>query len=277
MPGRRDAVRVLVLSDSHLSAGAPEAMANWAAAAGLASGVELVVHAGDLTLDGAEHDADIECARQLLDRLPVPWMAVPGNHDIGDNPGSGGGPEVGRARLSRWQEDIGADHWAVEVGGWTLVGINAQLFGSTLAEAGEQWSWLNDCLNAQPREQPVALISHKPLDASVDELAGSPSYRFVPAPGRQDLTNLLDGVRCPLVVSGHVHQSRILDRSRRHVWAPTTWAVLPEWAQSTVGVKRCGALWLELGSDGEARIEFLEPPGLKQLTLGDDLPDPYLS
>ncbi len=85
---------MLVVSDSHLSERAAEAGANWMAVTALAEHVELVIHAGDLTLDGARNPADLKYARRMLDGLPVPWVAIPGNHDVGDNPGSSEGPAV---------------------------------------------------------------------------------------------------------------------------------------------------------------------------------------
>ena len=76
--------------------------------------------------------------------------------------------------------------------------------------------------------------------------------------------------------AGHVHQFRVLQTGRsRHVWAPTTWAVLPEAAQPTMGVKQCGVLCLELGGDDELDAELTTPPGMLQLTLLEDIPDPY--
>jgi hypothetical protein len=44
-----------------------------------------VVHVGDLTLDGAHQPDQLPRARARLERLPVAWRSVPGNHDIGHN------------------------------------------------------------------------------------------------------------------------------------------------------------------------------------------------
>ena len=41
---------------------------------------DLVIHLGDLSLDGAGNAADLRHGRIQLDRLPVAWHAVPGNH-----------------------------------------------------------------------------------------------------------------------------------------------------------------------------------------------------
>ena len=76
-----------------------------------------------------------------LDRLPVPWHAVPGNHDIGDNPwpGAPGDFTVDAGRCQRWLDIVGADHWSLTVNGWTLLAINAQLPGSGLEAEARQW------------------------------------------------------------------------------------------------------------------------------------------
>src|SRR5579859_7884059 len=100
------ATRVILVSDTHLSASAPQALANWDAALGYigACAPELVIHLGDLSMDGAGNAADLRYGRAQLDRLPVPWRAVPGNHDIGDNPrpGTPAGSAVDVGRRQRW-------------------------------------------------------------------------------------------------------------------------------------------------------------------------------
>lgn len=270
----------MVVSDSHLSERAPEAEANWSAAARYVpeSGANLVIHAGDLSLDGAHHGDDLARSRRWLEQLPVPWLVVPGNHDVGDNPGPAAGTHVSEDRLDRWRRAIGPDHWYREVGPWMLIGVNAQLFGSELPAESEQWRWLTDVLGDQ-RERPILLVSHKPLTSSDHELATSPGYRFIPQPDRRRLEAILSGRSVPLVLSGHVHQHRVLTglgaEQRRHVWAPTTWAVLPEHAQATVGLKRCGVLVVVLGESGVSEVRMVEPEGIAQLTLTTDIADPY--
>jgi 3',5'-cyclic AMP phosphodiesterase CpdA len=272
--------RVVVIADSHLSERSPEAEANWDAVANHARavGAHLVVHAGDLTLDGVEAPEELPFARRRLDELGLPWVAVPGNHDIGDNPGVSAGPEITTERLERWRDTIGADWWAVDLDGWTLLGVNAQLFGSDLPAAAAQWKWLEDELGEERSNRAVLFVSHKPLTAPAAELDAAPPYRFVPRAAGDRLSTLLSGRDVPLVVSGHVHQFRRLDLDdRTHVWAPTSWAVLPEQAQPTFGEKRCGVAALTLGDDdqGAVTVELVEPVGMRQLTIGVDIPNPY--
>ena len=78
------------------------------------------------------------------------------------------------------------------------------------------------------------------------------------------------------VVVGYIDDFRILDfDDRRHVWAPTTWAVLPDSVQRAIGAKRCGVVSLSLPVSGHADISLVEPPGISQLTVTREVPNPY--
>lgn len=276
-------VAVAVVSDSHLSARTPEAIDHWdAVVAHLAElAPDVVVHLGDLTLDGPGRPEELAAARHLLDRLPAPWHAIPGNHDIGDNLWHGHPDDhaVSEVGVERWRAAIGPDWWAVDVGGWTLVAVDAQLLGSGLDAEAAQWAWLETTLAAISPSRPLLFLSHKPLTASADELAASPSHRFVPPEAAHHIHRLLAGRPVGAVVSGHVHQHRRLDiDGRAHLWAPTTWAVLPDEIQPVLGTKASGILLLELEDDGgRASVvpTFQVPVGLRQLTLLDDIPNPY--
>jgi 3',5'-cyclic-AMP phosphodiesterase len=274
--------RVILVSDTHLSASAPQAQANWDAVVSYvgACAADLVIHLGDLSLDGARNAADLHHGRAQLDRLSAPWRAVPGNHDIGDNPWPGAlaGSAVDAARHQRWLDIVGADHWSVTVSGWIVLAINAQLLGSGLAAEAAQWSWLEEQADRHRGRQPVALITHKPIAATGAELAAAPPFRFWPPPARDRLACLLGGTPPALVMSGHVHQYRPLRLDGTdHLWVPTTWAVLPDHVQPVLGAKRCGIVSLTLTTGTPAQQEFTEPHGLEQLTLAVDLPDPYHS
>jgi len=271
-------LRLAVVSDTHLSRRTPEAQANWTAVVDhlAATRPDFVVHAGDLALDGPGDPDDLAGARGQLDRIPVPWGAVPGNHDIGDNPRADQPPDqaVDAEHRRRWLDTIGPDWWTVDVDGWTIVGIDAQLFGSGLDAEAEQQEWLDAQL--ERADGTVVLVTHKPITGPDDELASAPPYRFVPEPARSWLVDRLAGGGVPLVVSGHVHQFRVLDLGGlRHAWAPTTWTVLPAEMQPTFGVKRGGILTVELGADGLGEPSLVEPAGFTQLTLVRDVPNPY--
>ena len=272
--------RVILVSDTHLSPAAPEAQANWEAVLGYVAMTvpDFVIHLGDLTLDGARDPGQLADGRRQLDRLPVPWHAVPGNHDIGDNPWPGAPPDsiVDTGRHQRWLDVVGADQWSLTTEGWMLLGINAQLLGSGLEAEARQWSWLEDMIGHRRDSQRIALIAHKPVAAADAEMAAAPAYRFWPEPACHRLGRVLAGSPPALVLSGHVHQFRRLRLGGTdHLWVPTTWAVLPDHAQPVLGTKRCGIVSLTLASDTPPQPRLIEPDGIAQLTLTKDLPDPY--
>jgi 3',5'-cyclic AMP phosphodiesterase CpdA len=274
------AARVIFVSDTHLSPDAPEAQDNWAAVVRHidAAAPDLVIHLGDLSLDGARNPADIDYARRQLDLLPVAWHAIPGNHDIGDNPFPGA-PEsmtVTDARRQRWLDAIGPDYWSLNLPGWVLLAVNAQLAGSGLASEASQWLWLADRLARVSSGQRIALLTHKPITAGDAEVAEAPPYRFWPPAASSRLAEEFEGESVALVVSGHVHQSRILSMDgTQHLWVPTTWAVLPDHAQAVLGAKRAGIMSLEFGTGLPVRPDFHEPAGIRQLTMTADIPDRY--
>jgi 3',5'-cyclic AMP phosphodiesterase CpdA len=272
--------QVIVVSDTHLSPRVAESDLNWSSVLRYVASAQpdLVVHTGDLSMDGAHDQADLEYARSRLDRLAVPWLAVPGNHDVGDNPsGAARDPEmIDVGRRERWLSVVGPDRWTADLDGWRLIGVNAQLFGSGLAAEADQWAWLAAEFRAAPASFRHALVMHKPVAAPVSEMAGAPAYRFIPAAARSRLADLARARPVDLVLTGHVHQYRELCfDGTTHLWAPTTWAVLPETAQPTFGLKRSGILVVGLAGAGDPRHAFVEPDGLRQLTLTADVPNPY--
>jgi hypothetical protein len=124
--------------------------------------------------------------------------------------------------------------------------------------------------------RPVLFVTHKPIDAPPSELAAAPPYRFLPTGERAQLWARLRRRGVPMVVSGHVHQYRLLDLGgMQHAWAPTTWSVLSDDVQPVFGAKRCGVLAVELASNGTAVASLIEPVGVAQLTLGVDIANPY--
>jgi hypothetical protein len=271
--------RVVLVSDTHLSRRAPQAQENWNAVLRYVeeTAPDAVIHVGDLSLDGAHESEDLRHAHQQLRHLHVPWHAIPGNHDIGDNPfpGAPGGSAVTADRLERWLDVVGADHWSLTVGGWTLLGINAQLIGSGLKAEERQWAWLGQQVSGCG-DNALALVTHKPLAAPDAELASAPPYRFVPPAGRRRLADLFAGRALGLIISGHVHQYRLLRLDgTEHLWVPTTWAVLPDRVQPVFGAKTCGVVTLQLRPGEPPEHAFAAPRGISQLTITGDVPDPY--
>jgi 3',5'-cyclic AMP phosphodiesterase CpdA len=268
--------RVVVVSDSHLTARVANTDRNWEAALRHidAAAPDLVIHVGDLSMNGTHDPQDLRHGLAQMKRVPAPWRVVPGNHDIGDTNSALIDPDdvVTADRVARWNDLFGPDRWAVDLDRWRLVGVNAQLFGTGLPGEAEQWDFVDDALNGtHPTDQRLLFVTHKPIAAPEPELAGGPPYRFVPSPARDRLWERVRAAGVEVVLSGHVHQSRALQlHGVSHLWAPTTWAVLPETMQQTIGTKRCGLMELELPDEGSLAHRFVEPEGLAQHVINEN-------
>jgi 3',5'-cyclic AMP phosphodiesterase CpdA len=200
---------------------------------------DLVVDTGDISFDGADLEDDLAFAWTCHAGLDVPCRAIPGNHDVGDNPWQ---PDVAEAitepRLLRYRRHFGEDARGLEAGPWLLIGLNVQLFGSGLPAEAEQWARL---ASAAPRAgaRPVALFVHKPLFHEHPDEA-EVNHRYVPPEHRRRLLDLL-GTSLRVVASGHVHQHRCARvEDVDHCWAPSTAFVLPDRRQPRIGTKHTG-------------------------------------
>ena len=90
--------------------------------------------------------------------------------------------------------------------GWRLIGVNAQLFGSSLPREDEQNRWLDEQLVAAAG-RPIALFLHKPL--FLEDLNEGPASAVCIVPqARASLVDMLHQRGVRLVVSGHLHEFR---------------------------------------------------------------------
>lgn len=267
--------RVIQVSDTHLSRERPWFVPNFEAVMRIVSArrPDLVVNTGDISLDGANREDDLAFARDCHAALDVGVRAIPGNHDVGDNPARAGIEElITEERQMRYRRHFGDDYWLVDAGPWVLVGVNAQLLGSGLPAEDAQWSFLAG-VPAHAAARPVALFVHKPLFRD-DPEAADVSHRWVTPEPRRRLTDVLRGVNVRLVASGHLHQHR---RHRvdgvDHCWAPSTAYVLPDRKQPRMGHKRVGYVEYTFHS-GHVEISIVEPAELTNHDL-DDFPLAY--
>jgi 3',5'-cyclic AMP phosphodiesterase CpdA len=251
--------RIVVLSDIHLSPTHGFFWENWCLAREFADAAkaDAVIVNGDVAINGPDSDDEIAFAAMALARLDSPFVALPGNHDVGDEPpGQDPGQIINADRLARWDSSFATDRWTLDAAGWRLIGVNAQLFGSGLAREQSQDQWLDDQLATAGR--PTALFLHKPLFVEHPNEDGASSSCMVP-PARARLLERLNRSDVRLIVSGHLHEH--LDRTfgdHRHLWVP---AVAFAGPKDHGGDGRCGLTVLDFSQD-RVEVTIERPRGL---------------
>ena len=116
--------------------------------------VRFTVVLGDIATDGVREELGL--AKEALGGLARPWFAVPGNHDVAP-----GDEDI----YANYVDAFGPVHWVHEEQDWTCIGFDscegAKSF-VTVAEA--ELDWLREQAASIPRDKPVALFCHHPLN-----------------------------------------------------------------------------------------------------------------
>jgi alkaline phosphatase D len=268
--GARRMPTILQLSDAHLSPRTALFRANLAALRALAEAdpPDLVVASGDLSLDGADRDADLAFAAELLRAFPgAAFLAVPGNHDVGSHPHTMPDQPFDDARLARWQAHLGPGRGLVDLPGWRVVALNSEVMGTGHPEEAAQAAFVAEAA-AGIGDRRLAVVLHKPVFVTAPE---DPTFDYwsVPPEARPALAPLLDHPGLRLVASGHLHLHHRFRRGRvDFAWAPAvSFLVEPEIQPGLPGERVCGALLHRLHED-QAETRLLSPPGLEMPYLG---------
>ena len=266
--------RVLQISDTHLSPAKRQFAANWPPLREWVSAqrAQLIVHTGDLTVDGADSDDDMRHCASLMQSLPARVLAVPGNHDVGEA-GNRHQP-IDAERLARWRRHLTADWWSNDLEQWRLIGLDSMLFGSGGNEEARQFAWLEHVLESAG-ERRIAWFTHRPLFIDAPDEADTGYWSVKPAP-RARLLELIDRHDVALVATGHLHKWRDVRVGRcRYVWcASSGFLVGPDNQPDMPGEKRLGAVIYDFSATDVA-VSHVDIPGLSTLWIDDVLHEVY--
>jgi Icc protein len=264
------------VTDTHLALTKPFFRENFAvvAAALRARRPDLVVNTGDVSVNGADLREDLVAARAMHEELRLPWLAIPGNHDVGDTQETARKQPIDETRRQRWLEVFGPDWWMRDVPGWRLLGINAMLIGSDLAAAVDQDQFIAEAASGLSGRQ-LALFLHKPL--FIDSPADVERTGHCVTPRQRAILLAALGAKTPrLVCCGHLHEYRERAVGDLHqLWAPATAFTIADWFIPTHGGEHIvGFVEIRLEKDGSFATELVQPEGLLPLDLAD-FPEAY--
>jgi len=214
-------MRIIQISDTHLSPGKAHFTDNWAPLARWIGeqSPDLVIHTGDVTVDGADVTEDLRYAAELMRGLGVRFRAVPGNHDVGDPRHSR--PPVNETRLERWRAHFGPDRLVEDVEDCRLIGFDAMLLGSGEREEGLQADWLDGVMRAAA-DRRIAWFLHRPLFLDSPDESDTGYWSVKPQP-RSWLVERMQRHSVALVASGHPHKAHDFVRNgTRYIWGPSS-------------------------------------------------------
>ncbi|MCK9209719.1 MAG: metallophosphoesterase, partial [Ignavibacteriaceae bacterium] len=147
--------------------------------------VSFVIATGDITENGKTED--LKNAKQILDKLTVPYYIIPGNHDTKWS-------ESGIQVFSNLWKD---DKFKFEFEKTVLIGINSGIpwRGGGGHFAPEDLRWLDSLLSTIPSEKEILFFSHHQLDKEVDNWF--------------KVTNILSKRNVKEIFVGHGHANRV--------------------------------------------------------------------
>jgi len=266
--------RVVQISDTHLSPTKTQFTANWPPLRDWVrkQRADLVIHTGDLTVDGADVESDLRAGADFMRALDAPVLAVPGNHDVGEA-GNRHQP-VNAERLAGWRRNFGHDWWCRDVEQWRLIGLDSMLFGSDSDEETRQLDWLRRAL-ADAGGRRIAWFTHRPFFID-DPDEGDRGYWTIKPRPRAQMLDLVRRHDVALIATGHLHKWHLREVDGcRYVWGPSSgFLVGPANQPELPGEKWLGAVVYEF-DDADVSIDMVRIPGLSEFWIDDVLHEVY--
>jgi 3',5'-cyclic AMP phosphodiesterase CpdA len=179
------AFTIATVNDLHLDIKAGGAMLSRVVDAINARGnIALTIVLGDLTTAAQPEEFDL--AKSGLDRLKMPYCAVPGNHDTNKD-----------GSVIEFEKRFGPANWKREQNGWALIGLNScEGLASDVTISAGQLHWLREQAEGINGDVPIALFLHHPLNPH------SKSYRVKNA---DEVLAVFTGKKLRLAAAGHFH------------------------------------------------------------------------
>lgn len=162
-------------------------------AARLPAPADAVLVTGDIANNGAPEE--YRRAREALDQLEAPIVALPGNHDHrGHLADAFGIPPTGRDDLS----------FTTDLGPLRIIALDTQRTGEDRGQFDDaRRRWLQDALDADPRTPALLAMHHPPIVTGVPAM----DALGLPADERRAFAGALSGrPQVRAIVAGHLHR-----------------------------------------------------------------------
>ncbi len=149
--------------------------------------IKFIVHTGDITEKGK--NAELERAKEILDKLNSPYYIVPGNHDAKWS-------ESGGTKFSELWDD---DRFSFAKDNYRFIGINSAILwkGGGGHFSPETLDWLREEIQSVKGNEKIILLAHHPLNEEIDNWF--------------EATNILREKKIAAVLVGHGHEYKIFD------------------------------------------------------------------
>ena len=150
--------------------------------------LDFVIISGDITEFGS--DEELKAAREVIEKIRIPWYVIPGNHDT--NWSESGG--------NSFRTVFGSETFSFKHKGYLFLGTNSgpNMRMSPGQVPRENLVWLDSMLNADGGDRvPIIYINHYPQDSSLNNWF--------------DAVDRLKMFNVQLALCGHGHQNRLYD------------------------------------------------------------------
>lgn len=232
-----------------------------------ARSADTALFVGDLTMDGFLEEFDRFDA--IVEDLEVPWVAIPGNHDVWKTYDDHDSPSI-----DRFEEQYTPDGlpFTIEGGGLEVIALDSSSHEHVndthdgVIDA-DQIEWLDERLSRSTN--PIVTLHH----ALPSMLAQFGDYRehvnpdLGTPPVLQDTQPLIDTLlehEVPVVLTGHLHVPSIAEiDGLREVNAPATSTFPPAYLVLEIGPSGTVVRYVPLGDAAEMRTAYDRRSDLK--------------
>ena len=189
-------------------------------------GADFVIHMGDLVQEYPETPDFKRAMAEARDQIcacNIDPHYVAGNHDIGDKTDPTMPTHAATAEsLAFFRDLFGPSYYSFDHDLCHFIVLNSQIFNSEIAEADDQWEWLETDL-ATHQNQRLFLFFHLPLYLWDKNEPGLGHYDNISPPDRDRLLALIEKYGIELLFAAHVHYP-FYDKigKTRYLIAPST-------------------------------------------------------